>query len=61
MFSSFVYSDVVYDPSVIESLVKTIKILLQTNKQCSAYIANAIRNESTYDQFRQALSMIFIF
>jgi hypothetical protein len=39
---------------VIDNLVKTIKIILQTNKQCSAYIANAIRNESTYNQFREA-------
>ncbi len=51
----------VYDPSVIENLVKTIKILLQTNKQCSAYIANAIRNQSTYEQFREALSIRFKF
>jgi dTDP-4-dehydrorhamnose reductase len=53
--------DVVYDPSVIENLVKTIQMLLQMNRQSSAYIANAIRNESTYDQFRQVLSMKFIF
>jgi hypothetical protein len=39
---------------VIDNLVKTIRIILQTNKQCSAYIANAIRNESTYNQFREA-------
>jgi len=55
-FDLILAADVVYDPSVIDNLVKTIKILLQTNKQCSAYIANAIRNESTYDQFRQALN-----
>ena len=48
-------SDVVYDPSVIDNLVKTIRILLQTNRQSSAYIANAIRNDSTYAQFQQAL------
>ncbi|CAF3265184.1 unnamed protein product [Rotaria sp. Silwood2] len=55
-FNFILATDVVYDPSVIESLVKVIKILLQMNKQCSAYIANAIRNESTYNQFRQSLN-----
>ncbi|CAF1345387.1 unnamed protein product [Rotaria magnacalcarata] len=49
-------TDVVYDPSVIENLVKVLKILLENNKQSSAYVANAIRNESTYDRFRQALN-----
>ncbi|UJR15261.1 hypothetical protein I4U23_002216 [Adineta vaga] len=48
-------ADVVYDPSVIENLVKTIRILLQNNKASCAYIANAIRNESTYEQFRATL------
>ena len=49
-------TDVVYDPSVIEGLVKTIARLLETNRHASAYIANAIRNESTYAQFRQAVN-----
>ncbi|CAF1386076.1 unnamed protein product [Adineta steineri] len=54
-FDCILAADVVYDPSVIENLVKTIRILLQKNQQCTAYIANAIRNESTYEQFRKAL------
>ena len=49
-------TDVVYDPSVIAGLVKTIVLLLEANRQASAYVANAIRNESTYAQFRQALN-----
>ncbi|CAF1366159.1 unnamed protein product [Adineta steineri] len=46
----YILVNIVYDPSMIENLVKTIRILLQKNQQCSAYIANAIRNESTYEQ-----------
>lgn len=53
-------TDVVYDPSVITNLVKTIQILLETNRECSAYIANAIRNDSTYAQFQQTLSTYII-
>lgn len=48
-------ADVVYDPSVIDSLVKTISILLESNRTCVAYVANAIRNPTTYDQFLQCL------
>ncbi|CAF4081971.1 unnamed protein product [Adineta steineri] len=49
-FDCVLAAHIVYDPSMIENLVKTIRILLQKNQQCSAYIANAIRNESTYEQ-----------
>ncbi|CAF1045108.1 unnamed protein product [Adineta ricciae] len=48
-------ADVVYDPSIIENLVKTIRILLQNNRASCAYIANAIRNDSTYNQFQKTL------
>ena len=51
----FLFLDVVYDPSVIESLVKTISILIESNKLCVAYIANAIRNPLTYEQFQECL------
>jgi hypothetical protein len=51
----FLSIDVVYDPSVIEQLVRTIVRLLESNEHCMAYIANTIRNPATYEQFRQAL------
>ncbi|CAF4127037.1 unnamed protein product, partial [Adineta steineri] len=49
-FDCVLAAHVVYDPSMIENLVKTIRILLQKNQPCPAYIANTIRNESTYEQ-----------
>ncbi|CAF1050378.1 unnamed protein product [Adineta ricciae] len=54
-FDFILAADVVYDPSIIENLVKTIRILLQNNRASCAYIANAIRNDSTYSQFQRTL------
>jgi archaellum biogenesis ATPase FlaH len=39
---------------VIDNSIQATKILSQTNKQCAASIAKAIRSESTYNQLREA-------
>lgn len=36
-----------FDPSVIENLVQTLKILLTSKETDSAYIASTIRNADT--------------
>jgi ribosome maturation protein Sdo1 len=46
---------VIYDPSVILGLVRTMAALLDIQQQCVVFIANTIRNPTTYEQFRQAL------
>lgn len=43
----FSLSDIVFDPSVIQSLVDTIKIFLTHGGAKCAYIANTIRNVNT--------------
>ena len=52
----FLSSDVVYDPSIIDDLVQTIEAVMKTNPHCIAYLANTIRNPSTYEQFRTRLN-----
>ena len=46
-------SDVVYDKTVIPSLVSVLKNLLSsgTKRRACAFIASTVRNEDTRDQF----------
>ncbi|CAF0766654.1 unnamed protein product [Didymodactylos carnosus] len=55
LYDLIIASDVIYDPSIIESLIKTLKKLLINNSSCIVFMANVIRNESTYALFRQKL------
>ena len=49
----YLISDVVYDKTVIPSLVSVLKCLLcsEAKRRPCAYIASTIRNEDTRDQF----------
>lgn len=53
----FSLSDIVFDPSVIQSLVDTIKIFLTHGGAKCAYIANTIRNVDTNKCFTSELGM----
>ena len=48
------FSDVVFDPSIVPSLVRTILKFL-ANDQCVAYIACTVRNSNTYIAFLKEL------
>ncbi|KAK7112514.1 hypothetical protein V1264_011962 [Littorina saxatilis] len=49
-------ADVVYDPSIIPSLVRLLRKLLEPGKKSKAFIASTVRNEDTRDAFLIALS-----
>ena len=55
-----VFSDVVYDPSIIPSLVSLLRRLLEPGLdgllQRTAFIASTVRSEDTRDAFLVALS-----
>jgi len=56
-------ADVVYDVSIVPSLVRVLKTFLVPSRghpPCVAYIASTIRNEDTRDQFLIALSRCLI-
>ena len=48
-------SDIVYDPSIIGPLCKTIKMFFQRNSKLQVYIANINRNEETFATFFKTL------
>ena len=51
-------ADVVYDTSIIPSLVKVLDILVELPQQPTVYIASTIRNEATKEKFLAALGKI---
>ena len=70
MIVCFSSSDVVYDTSIVPSLVRVLHKLLHINDQERrtppvAYIASTIRNEETHQCFMQALgrfiNLFFLF
>lgn len=49
-----IFSDLVYDADMIESLVHALRVSLFNNSSC-AYIANTIRNPETNEKFLKHL------
>lgn len=48
-------ADIVYDPSLLQSLCDVITIIFKLNPNVTVYIASIIRNEETYDLFLRLL------
>ena len=44
-------ADIVFDPRLLPSLVKTLGILIRRGEGCEAYLVCCVRNEETWQMF----------
>ncbi|CAH2086284.1 unnamed protein product [Euphydryas editha] len=48
-------ADIVYDPSILQSLLNVLILMHKNNNNIDVYIASVIRNQDTFSEFLKAL------
>lgn len=48
-------ADIVYDPSILQSLLNVLTLIHKINNNVDIYIATVIRNQDTFSEFLKAL------